>query len=187
MGIITIDSKGFSLNEATVALLELTPEQAKVLEASIRKLLDQLCVEELAHAYVSTNEKGDEQIVVPAFDRTQFIETLRADPASQLGTVIADFVNERLPYDDYLAVRNSEIRAYIEQGSDGKDREVFERTASSRVHEGQVPGFAEKVRTSGVTKFRTLSFLKDEFNFRTRHLWDAKDRLPRREESRGKI
>ena len=174
---------GMRVNEAAVALLELTPSQAHDLQASLGSFLMRLRAAELAHAYVRKGAKSDEEIVVASFDRGEIIETLRSDLTTRLGPAVAEFIKARLPYDAILSAGNGEMRAYLQQEG-GREWDVFSRTLAVKPRQAEMPG-----RVPGTTQLLTMPPVEhltsrvqrqEQFNFRTRHLWAAIDRLPRR-------
>jgi len=172
--------EGIRVSETAVSILRLTDAQAKQLNDSLNRFVDRLKQEELAHAFVTVNSTGKEEIVIPPFDRKPIIQGLQVDINSRLGNTVAEFVEARLPFDDTIASSNNEMRVYLERGKDGIDREVFVRTVECEplVYQGREQFRTEQIRTSAI--FRT------EFRARTKHLFTAIDKLPRHQIDSGK-
>ena len=179
--LVSSESGRLAVNESTIAVLGLSPNQAHELNVSLAKFFDQLRAEEVKHAYVKVGADGSEEIVVPPFDRKELIDALTTELNESLGPAITDFVNERLPYDWNLAAANPEMRAYIEKSNDGKDREVFETTSRQKPQPIKVPGVSpERWPSISTAKNRTVVPLRETHYFRAQHLWTAMNQLPRR-------
>lgn len=190
--LVSSKSGTLAVDESTIAVLGLSPNQAHALNGSLGTFFNRLRAEEVKHAYVNVSADGSEEIVVPAFDRKELIDALSIELDESLGHGIADFVNERLPYDSTLAAGNFEMRSYIEKGIDGKDREAFERTLAAMSVPIKIPvdrGASEErtVWTPPTVKLRTMSSRRDgdDHEFRMRHLWAAIYQLPRSDVETG--
>jgi hypothetical protein len=174
LNVVQADSTGIRVNDAMATLLGLTSSQTQQLNEAVGTFITRLQAEELRYAYVTVNTDGSEEIVVPPFDRTKTIETLRAELSSHLSPQIAELVEERIRFDPTLAVGNREMRAYIETGNDGATREVFVR----KVETG--PTTFEGKEFFSVQTLRSHALVRGEYRFRTRHLFTAIDQLPRK-------
>ena len=128
-----ISSGSLRLTEAAAALLELPPEQAQAVNLAIDRFLDRLRTEEVAHAYVSVDPNGKEQIVVRPFERAKMIEAFRNELQTAGGADVAQFLGNQATFNPTLAAGNWEMRAYIEHTPDGRDMEVFVRTLDALV------------------------------------------------------
>jgi hypothetical protein len=170
------------VHESTIALLGLTPNQAHELNVSLAKFLQRLRAEEVKHAYVKVGTDGSEQIVVEPFERSDVIAALLVEVNDRLGSGITDFVKERLPYDFNLVVGNFEMRTYVEKYADGVEREVFATTQFTKPQPVKIPDVSPRqwVLSPSTIKVRVNSLMRDGHSSRTRHLWSAIDRLPRR-------
>lgn len=165
-----ISSGSLRLSEAAVALMELSPEQAQSVNLVIEKFLDRLRAEEIAHAYVSVDKDGNEQIVVRPFDRTKMIEAFRNELQTAGGAEVARFIADRSTSNSTLAAGNWEMRAYREQTQAG-EKEAFERTLEAPVstYKGRAMPPDLKLVSKSTVGLQT----------RIRHLFAAMDQLPR--------
>lgn len=166
-----ISSGSLRLTEAATALMELSPEQEQSVNLAIERFLDRLRAEEIAHAYVSADPNGNEQIVVRPFDRTETIKAFRHELQAAGGPEVAQFLGEQAAFSPALAAGNWEMRAYVEHTSDGKDMDVFVRTRDTPVYTGSVRNLPPQERVISKTSLGSQT--------RIRHLFAAMDQLPR--------
>ena len=102
--------------------MELPPEQVQSVNSVIERFLDRLRAQEIAHAYVSVDPNGNEQIVVRPFDRTKIVEAFRNELQTAGGSDVAQFLANRATFDATLAAGNWEMRAYVEHTPDGEGK-----------------------------------------------------------------
>ena len=111
-----IQPQSLELKEVVRDLLELTPEQANVLQDGISTLLDDVRAEELKNAYVRVKSDGSQEVVVAPFDRGPLLRKFRETLAPTIGSDEADFCAREALYDSTLAVGNKEVRIYTLRG-----------------------------------------------------------------------
>jgi len=174
--LMTYGPNGAAMNDAAISLLSLSSAKASELSDSISSFLLKLKAAEITHAYVAVGPDGREEVVVPAFDRTQLLDNFQRDVASKLGAEIGDFVRERLSFDSVLAVRNDEMRASRERDQNGREWEIFARTTAGE------PVMLNGREVGGTMKVRSRIPVDNKLSSRTGHLFAAYEKLPRRSE-----
>lgn len=175
-----LDSGSLAINQAVVDLLGLNSKQTEELNQILKHLLGSIETEELAHAYVTTTERGEE-IVVAAFDRSPLIEDFRGKVAAKLGKDVGDFVAEQCPFDHCLAIDESEMRLYIEPADDGLDRVVFEHRMRDRdAVDSKTPFMRHGIRFAPTHPVTVKALLGQGVKPRYNRLFSAAATLPRR-------
>lgn len=182
-GMSLVGPTSLRVSKSAVALMELSPDEERHLNEAITGFVARLQAEELSRAYISVDKNGNEQIVVPPFDRKPLIESLRTDLSSRIGDSVANFVDHLIPFDGAIAAGNWEIRTYIETlkpsgpfNVDAMEFEVFDRSVAVQPKIILGAESSKELRLStkkAITQPRTL-------NLRTAHLWGALDKMPRR-------
>ena len=182
-GVSLSNARSLALSDSAVALLDMTPEQAQQLNAIFGAFLDNLRREEVKHAYVEIDAEGNEQIVVPPFDRTGFINALRSEVSLRINPVVGGFISEGIQYDGNLAVGNFKMRVYLKReifkeigDTSGSEFETFERNVAVRPH--LVNGRPGPLVRKLISKRKYSE--KTGFDIRTRHLWNVVSDLPKR-------
>lgn len=183
-----LDSETLGLDKSLIELLELTPTQVERINESLGRFLQSLRSEELAHAFVSVDPNGNEEIVVSAFDRSPLVKQLQTEISVKRTPDIADLLIGQLPYDSTVAVVDAEIRVAIETGDDGADRVCFTRRLRRAdavdektpiVSRGGIFGDVG-VRFSPTNIVTTKGLLGGGIPPRLTHLLTAASSLPRR-------
>lgn len=167
--LISFDS--LRLTDAAAALMELQPEQARSVNLAIDRFLDRLRAEEIAHAYVSVDPNGNEQIVVRPFDRTKMIEAFRNELQTAAGTDVAQFLGNQATSNPTLAAGNLEMRAYVEHTPTGEDQEFFVRTLETPINTIDGRDLPPRIRMTSKLTLGTGT--------RIQHLFAAMNQLPR--------
>lgn len=166
-----IGSDPLRLTEAAVALMELSPEQARTVNLAIDRFIERLRADEIANAYVSIDPSGKEQIVVRPFDRKETIEAFRSELQTVAGINVAQFLGNQATFNPTLAAGNWEMRAYVEHTPGGKDGEVFVRTLEMPVITVDGRDLPPYIRMTSKSSLGS--------DPRSRHLFEAMKRLPR--------
>ena len=165
-----LDPKSLAISRATLDLLGLNPTQVEELNEALKGFLTSLKSAEVAHAYVTINDEGGEEIVVGPFDRSKLIDKFRSEVVAKLGKDVGEFVGEQVVYDRSANVSKSEMRLFIERGADGIDNVVFSQDVVRRDASDFSPTFKMRIKTP----------LCGAFGPRYGHLFSAVDRLPHR-------
>jgi hypothetical protein len=162
-----VDSKSMALNDAVVALLEITPAETELLNAARGHFIDKLRTLEIENAHVLEKKDGSEVIVVSPFDRRPLLNEFRASVAAKLGNEIAKLCADMMQYDATLALENAEMRVHIEKHLRHGDEVVFKRQYRNRKNTFI---YIEHLPLDG------------EVGVRNDHLFSAKPGLPRKTE-----
>ena len=194
-----LEPNSLELKEVARDLLELTPEQANMLQDGISTLLDDVRAGELKNAYVRVKSDGAQEVIVAPFDRGPLLRKFRETLATMIGSDEADFCAREALYDNTLAVGNKEVRIYSLRGPSKGDL-MFAKIGS-----GESAQYAERMKDRerlmiSRSMYRRNSVQKPEWNGeagppyegvlsnnadygpRYRHLQEAMARLPRKTE-----
>ena len=169
--------QSLTLNRGVIALLDLTPSEAKELNMDLESFIDRVRAAEKKHAYVLAGSDGSEQIVVEPFDRGPLIRKFRETVAAHLSQNVADFCAEQMLYDQALALGNGEVRLHLETDENGRDLMVISRS----VHRRNPTGDPKREGDAAPPMVTRMPAQKD-FGIRYRHLATAVKTLPRKTE-----
>lgn len=193
-----LDSNTLKFRADTAALLELSQEKIYEIDRLLKSFTDQIFEAELTRAFVETSEERGEEIVVPAFDRSAFLMSLKSKISDLTGNEMAVFIADRLAHDRELGSTNTDIRVSIERDSNGVDRVNFTRLVlKNNAYSADIPlktvttEMLEKLRSEGkfdigvfntspTHRIQTSGLLREAIAPRIRHLFDAADKLPRK-------
>ena len=194
-----LDPVTLSISEETIKLLDLPSEKIREIDKFIGAFTDQLFALEVSRAYVEISDKNGEVIVVPSFDRSHLHTSLRDKISDLTNKDVARFIADRLAHDIYLGSTNTDIRLSIERAGNGIDRVNFSRRIlSEKAFSAEVPlrtldsnvlmrlGPDSKIDSSMLTTsptipIQTSGLLKDTIPSRFRALFDAVEKLPRKQ------
>ncbi len=186
--VINPDTLG--LAAPVVELLQLTPTQAQGVDQSVRRFIERLQSQELAHAYISVDADGNEEIVVSAFDKTPLINGLQNEVSKNVNPDVAALIAERIPFDYSLGVTNSQMRLSITTGDDEVERVSFTRSVlrpdavddkTPIAVQGFAPGLT--INFSPTNIITTTRPIRNGLDPRYAHLFRAENVLPRRAET----
>ena len=169
--------ESLTFNQGVIALLDLTPSEAKELNMDLESFIDRLRAAEKKHAYVLAGSDGSEQIVVEPFDRGPLIRKFRETVAGHLSQNVADFCTEQMLYDQSLAPGNGEVRLYLETDENGRNLMVISRGVHRRNPTGN-PKWEGDAAPPVVSRMPA----QKDFGIRYRHLGTAAKTLPRKTE-----
>lgn len=195
-----LDSSTLTLNRNAAVLLEIPLEKIELINSHIKNYTAKLFAAEIANAHIEINGEIGEEIVVAAFDRTKLLEGLRLDISETISPAFGAFLFERFAHDRELGATNTEIRASIESNQNGSDRIVYKRTVlKNEAYSPDIPLQSESPLTrptqrgpdgkivpppfiddSPISTVVTKLLVRDNTPIRLRHLFDAIDKLPRK-------
>lgn len=184
-----LDPESLKVSNEVIDYLELTPEQVAQVNRGLDVFTKDLFQNELSRAFVEITANGNEEIVVPAFDRRPIHTALKLEIAQWAGPDFASSIAELISHDAQLGAVNTELRLGIQKGSDGRDRLVYTRKVlDPEAYDPDIPinryykdGPRPDVPTvfSSTAKIRTEGILTDTLKPRLKFLFDAVETLPR--------
>ena len=175
-----MNSRSLGVDPTVVELLDLNRDQVVETNKCLKRFLSALKTVEFKHATVRRTEDGGEEIVVEPFDRSGLLDDLRRDLREKTSDYVANFIVEQAPYDDFLALVNSEMRLSIEHSDDGLDRFVVTQLTLEREENPAHPSPRRSVNGEPASLITSKGLLGREIDPRFAHLFSAIDNLPRR-------
>ena len=177
------------VSSEAIDYLDLTPAQVTEVNRALETFTKDFFKQELSRAFVEVRANGDEEIVVPGFDRRGIHAALRSDVAKWAGPDLASSIADLISHDAELGAVNTELRVGIRKGSDGRDRLIYTRgVLESDAYDPDVPinrYFTDgarpdvPVKFSSTAKVRTEALLSATSKPRVKFLFDAVGTLPK--------
>lgn len=184
-----LDPGTLELSSEATEQLKLNHSQAKEVNRGIEVFKTNLFSQELSRAFVEVKANGDQEIVVPAFDRRPIHNALREHIAKYVAPELVSSIADLVAHDAELGASNTEIRVSFKTGADGRERLAYtRRVLSPDAYDPDIPidkylGVGARpdvpTRFSATQNIRTESLLTDTLKPRVKFLIDAAATLPK--------